>query len=169
MTNSVDVLLIFIALLFSALGFYWGMIRQVLAVVGLIAGIILAGRYGAVLANALAPFVQNESLASALGFVGVLLAVSAVASLLATLLRRFVGLLFLGWLDHVAGALLGFLQAALICTVLVAVGATFTDAFWSEALQMSRYAPVLLRIFGFILVLVPERFRIAADLLIGRL
>src|SRR5512147_2496735 len=101
--NSVDIAIIVVVLLFGALGIYWGFIRQVLALAGLVAGVIFAGRYGASVADALSSFVSNDALARLLGFVLVVIGVSAAVSLLASLLHRFVGLLFLGWLDHLAG------------------------------------------------------------------
>jgi membrane protein required for colicin V production len=165
--NGVDIFFLVVVLLFSALGFYWGFIRQVLSLAGLLTGIVLASRYGASVANLLTPFVHSDTVASSLGFIIVLLAVSAVASLLASMLRRFVGLLFLGWLDHIGGALLGFIQAILLCVVLVAVAATFPNALWADSLRNSQFALALLRGFGFILALLPEQYRVATELLFG--
>lgn len=165
--NGVDIFFLVILLLFSALGFYWGFIRQVLSLAGLLTGIVLASRYGASLADSLLPFVRNDTVANSLGFIIVLLAVSAIASLLASLLRSFVGLLFLGWLDHLIGALLGLIQAVLLSTVLVAVAATFPNAVWADALRSSQFALGLLRAFGFVLALLPEQYRLATELLFG--
>jgi membrane protein required for colicin V production len=165
--NSIDTIIIFVALLFGVLGLYWGLIRQVLAVAGLIAGVIFASRYGSVVADALVPFVDNEGLASVLGFVIVLVAVSSIASLLASLLRRFVGLLFLGRLDHILGAVLGLLQGLLACTVILLLAATFPLPLWTPAVADSRFAPALVRAFSFILPLLPNSFHLAAQMTFG--
>jgi membrane protein required for colicin V production len=165
--NSIDTLIVVVVLLFGVLGIYWGLIRQVLAITGLIAGVVVASRYGATVADALSSFIPSDTLAQALGFLIVLGAVSGTASLLATLLRRFVGLLFLGWLDHLIGGLLGVVQGLLACTVLLIVLATFPNALWATALGNSRFAPGLVRTFDVILRLLPEPFRFAARITFG--
>lgn len=165
--NSIDTILIVVILLFGALGIYWGFIRQVLAFVGLIAGIVLASRYGTNVADALSSFISSETLTRALGFLIVLIAVSSAASLLATVLRRFIGLLFLGWLDHLLGGLLGLLQGLLSATIVLVVAATFPNALWSTALGDSQIAPALVRVFGVLLQLLPESFRFAARITFG--
>jgi membrane protein required for colicin V production len=165
--NSIDTIVVVGVLLFGALGIYWGFIRQVLAFAGLIAGIVLASRYGMNVADALSSFIRSDTLARALGFLIVLIAVSSAASLLATLLRRFIGLLFLGWLDHVLGGLLGLLQGLLSATIILIVAATFPNALWSATLGSSQLAPALVRVFGFVLQLLPESFRFAARITFG--
>ena len=42
--NTLDTLLVIVLVISAALGLYWGLIRQLLSVVGLIAGIVLATR-----------------------------------------------------------------------------------------------------------------------------
>ncbi len=166
--NSLDTMIVVVVLVFGALGIYWGLIRQVLAVVGLVAGVVMASRYGLVVADALGSVISSDAVANALGFVFVMIAVSAAASLLATLLRRFVGLLFLGWLDHLIGGLLGVLQGLLACAVLVIVAATFPTELWMDGLAASQFAPLLTRVPGaLILMLLPEPFHFAAQRMLG--
>jgi membrane protein required for colicin V production len=165
--NSIDIIIIVVALLFGGLGLYWGFIRQILALVGLIAGVVFASRFGGAAADALSSFVSNEMLAGMLGFVIVLVAISGAASLLASLLQRFAGLLFLGPLDHLIGGLLGLLQGLLACTVFVLLGATFPLSLWMPAVAESRLAPTLVRLFSFLIPLLPESFHLAAQLIFG--
>jgi membrane protein required for colicin V production len=165
--KSIDTIIVVVVLLFGALGIYWGFIRQVLALAGLIAGIIFASRYGARVADALSSFITNDMLAAVLGFVIVLVGVSSAASLIASLLRRFVGLLFLGWLDHLIGGLLGVLQGLLVCTIGLLIAAAFPLALWTPALSNSQFAPLLVRAFGFLLPLLPDSFHFAAQMTFG--
>jgi membrane protein required for colicin V production len=165
--SRVDTIIVVVILLSGALGIYWGFIRQVLALAGLIAGLVFASRYGASVADALSSFVTSDTLARVLGFGIVLIGVSAAASLLASLLRRFVGLLFLGWLDHLAGGLLGLLQGLMVCTVVLLAAATFPLALWAPAVADSRVAPVLVRAFSFLLPLLPDSFHVAAQMTFG--
>jgi membrane protein required for colicin V production len=167
--NGVDVAIIIALLLSTALGVYWGLIRQVLSVVGLVAGVVLASRYGVDVADALSSFVRSAIVAQALGFTFVVIAVSSLVGLLATLLHRFIGLLFLGWLDHLTGGLLGLVQAALLCTVLLAIAAVLPNETVIDALDGSRVAPVLVRLFGGVLELMPESFRFSTQMMFEEL
>jgi membrane protein required for colicin V production len=165
--SSVDTFIVVVILLSGALGIYWGFIRQVLALAGLVAGLVFASRYGASVAVSLSSFIASDTLARVLGFGIVFIGVSAVASLLASLLRRFVGLLFLGWLDHVAGGLLGLLQGLLVCTVVLLAAATFPLALWASAVASSEFAPALVQAFSFLLPLLPDSFHVAAQMTFG--
>lgn len=165
--NRVDIIIVSVVVLFGALGVYWGIIRQALAIVGLIAGIVLANRYHIAVAGILSSVFRSETLERALAFLIVLMAVSSLVSLLATLLRRFVGLLFLGRIDHVVGGLLGLLQGLMMCAVLLMTAAAFPNDLWSTALVASQLAPMLVRVFNFLLILLPEPFRFATQITFG--
>lgn len=141
------------------LGGYWGLIRQVIAVVGLIVGVAVAGRHGPVVAAWLSSFIADPDMAGAAGFLGVLLLVSTTASLTASLLRLFVGLLFLGWLDHLLGGLLGLIQALLAAAALVLAMHAYPLPLWNEALRTSLFAGPLLQLSAVYALLLPEFFR----------
>ncbi len=162
--NSIDIAVLVVIGISVAMGIYWGLIRQVLSLVGIFAGVLLAGRYGGDVAGWLSSFIDSAALAEALGFVVVLVAVSALASLLASLIHRFAGLLFLGWLDHLAGGVLGLVQGALVASVLLLMASAVPNETLSAALAGSQSAGVLLRVFGALLLLLPEELRSAAQL-----
>jgi len=42
----VDIAILLLVVVFTTLGFYWGAIRQLLAITGLLASFVVAGRYG---------------------------------------------------------------------------------------------------------------------------
>jgi membrane protein required for colicin V production len=137
-------------------------------VAGLIAGIVLATRYGGRVADALSSFISNDMATQVLGFLFVLVAVSAAASLLATILRRSVGLLFLGWADHLIGGLLGLFQGALACTVILMVVALAPTERFADALAGSWLVPWLARAGSVALLpFLPDSFQAAAQRLIG--
>lgn len=159
--NNLDYAILIVAGLFFLLGLYWGLIRQVLSIAGLVVGVVVAGRYGPEVGAWLSSFLADPLLAGAIGFLGVLLLVSAAASLIASLLRIFVGLLFLGWLDHLLGALLGLVQAALAASVVLVAMVAFPLAGWSSALERSALAGPLLRVGSVFSGVLPEFFQAA--------
>src|SRR5215204_5390449 len=155
--NTLDTLLVVVLLISATLGLYWGVIRQLLSVAGLIAGIVLATRYGGRVADSLSSFISNDMATQVLGFLFVLIAVSALA-----------GLLFLGWADHLIGGLLGLFQGALACSVILMVVALAPSERFSNALAESRIVPWLARAASFALLpFLPDSFHAAAQRLIG--
>jgi membrane protein required for colicin V production len=168
--STLDVVLLAIVAFCGVMGIYWGFIRQVLAIAGLLAGVALAGRYGSRVADWLSSYIASETIAQLLGFVLVLIAVSAAASLLATLIRRFVGLLFLGWLDHAIGGMLGLFQGALVCAVVLLVAAIMPSVTLTNVISSSRVAAGLVRL-GAVLLLpfLPPTVRLAAEQVLGGL
>jgi membrane protein required for colicin V production len=168
--STLDIVLLAIVAFSGVMGIYWGFIRQVLSIAGLLAGVALAGRYGGRVADWLSSYIASETFTQLLGFVLVLIAVSAVASLLATLIRRFVGLLFLGWLDHVIGGILGLLQGALVCAVILLVAAVLPSVTLTNAISASRVAAALVRVGGVLLLpFLPPTVRLAAEQVLGGL
>ena len=157
--NYIDIAVLVIIGASVLLGLYWGLIRQVLSLVGMFAGVVLAGRYGSDVAAWLSSVINNQPLSEALGFILVLIVVSSLASLLATLIHRFAGLLFLGWLDHLAGGVLGLIQGALAASVLLVVASAVPLETLRASLREAQSAAILLRVFGTMLLLLPEQLR----------
>ncbi|PDW01042.1 CvpA family protein [Candidatus Chloroploca asiatica] len=153
--NTFDYAILLGSGVFVLLGVYWGLIRQLLSLIGLVVGIAMAGRYGPEVAAWLSSFITDPLVAGVLGFVGVLLLVSSLASLLASVLRMFVGLLFLGWLDHLLGGVLGLIQAILAAAIIVVAMVAFPLPTWSNAIEGSLLAENLLRIGALFQVFLP--------------
>jgi len=167
--NQIDIIVIAIIIISALFGLYWGIIRQVLSIVGLIAGIAVASRYAPNVAEWLTSFLPDTNLVDVIAYGIVVIGVSTLASLLASLLHSIVGLLFLGWADHLLGAVLGAIQGALFVTVLVAVLAATQSSAVSMMLRESQFAGPVLQAFGFILTLLPESIRTSAEIFFGGL
>jgi membrane protein required for colicin V production len=166
--SGIDTALLAVVLLSTLLGVYWGLIRQVLSLAGLLAGLALAAAYSGEAAVLLSSVLPDDLLARAVGFVLIFAAVSGAASLIASLLRRLVGLLFLGWLDHVAGGVLGAAQGAIFCGAALALAAAIPLPIWTPLVEQSQLAPTIVRLTGAIIFAVlPDSFRSASQLLLG--
>jgi membrane protein required for colicin V production len=157
-----------VLLLSGALGIYWGVLRQILSIAGVVAGVVLAGRYGPSAADSLASFVSDGTMAQGLGFLLVFAAVSGFVSLVASLLHELVGLLFLGWADHLLGGLLGLVQGFLVCAALLIAGVAFPHEAWAPAITSARLVPAVAAAGGgVVLALLPETYRFAAQTMLG--
>jgi membrane protein required for colicin V production len=166
--NSFDIALLAMIVIFTVFGLYWGLIRQVLSLVGIVVGIVLAGRYGELVAGWLTSFVASEQVASALGFIAVMIFISSLASLAASFLRIFAGLLFLGWLDHLLGALLGFVQAVIAGSAITIAMVVFPDPAWQNMLTGSRFATIFIQTGSLLTQLLPPSFQSAVAAVLGR-
>jgi membrane protein required for colicin V production len=116
--NGLDIVVIIILLATLVLGLIKGLVRQVIGIAAVVAGLILAARYyhrvSGIFERAFASEKWASIVAFALIFVVVLLLGSLISYLVCKLLcgpLRFV--------DHLFGGVLGLVQGILICGVIV--------------------------------------------------
>lgn len=167
MMNALDIGILAMLAIFTVLGIYWGLIRQVLALTGLVVGIIVAGRYSAAVAAWLSSFIADPALANAVAFIGLLVLISSIASLIASLLHTFVGLLFFSWLDHLLGGILGLVQALISAAAILIGMITFPLPLWAGAVDSSLFAGFILRVGTLLTPLLPQIFRDALTITLG--
>jgi membrane protein required for colicin V production len=166
--NIIDTVILIIVGFCGLLGLYWGLIRQVLAVTGLLAGITLATLYERDVASLLSSVITNDTLGRAVAFVLIILIVSGIASLIASLLRKLIGLIFLGWADHAIGGVLGLVQGVMVCTVFLIVSAALPNDLWSPLVRESQFAPLLVQASGGpLFAMLPESFRLSSTMTFG--
>ena len=106
-------------------GFAQGFLRSVCSLGGLFFGLILASwNYGAA-AELLLPIVRFEPVANALGYLLIVILVTALANLLGSLLSRTAHSVGLGCLDRLFGGVFGLLQGWLAVTLFILIVAAF--------------------------------------------
>lgn len=118
--NWLDIVILVVLCVFTFLGLKRGLIQAVIPLFGLVAAIYLAGRMQESLAKSLG-FIDNESVANIMAFGIILGGVFLVVCVIAIALKKFVSVMFLGWVDKQGGAVLGFIVGWLICSMVVAV------------------------------------------------
>lgn len=171
--NWVDITIIVAAALGAITGLKQGLIRMVFTAAGFLVGLNLAGRFSGELADKLSP--SGAQWASILSFIIILLAAMVVANLLGGVVRMFVKVLLLGWVDSLGGLVIGVLMGALMVGALLTVvlqwqavadplplvGGTFTGV--TEAIKESSLANLIIDKFRLILGLLPDRFDVVTD------
>ena len=96
-----------------------GLAREIVSVVALIAGFVLAAYYYHVPGRALGGLMKNEALADLLGFMAIFAGCLLLGALLAYLINRFVKMASLEWIDRLLGGLFGFLRGWIVCSIIV--------------------------------------------------
>ena len=137
------------------LGLRIGIIKTALSLAGLIAGVILAGRYYTPLAEQLS-FIPQASVAKAIAFAIILIGVMLVASVLAMLLKWTASAVMLGWVNHLGGAVFGLILGAIFGGALLAIWVKFFSL--AEVISQSNLAVILLDRFPSVLALLPDEF-----------
>ena len=152
--NWLDIVIAIILVIQVIVGLSQGLIKALLGLIGLIVGIVLAGRFYENLGSRLT-FIDNPDAANVAAFVAILLIVWVVFSIIATILTKIVSAVFLGWVNKLGGAVFGLLMGALFVGAALAVWAKF---FGSDALADSVLATFLLDKFPVVLALLPSQF-----------
>jgi len=153
--NWLDIVILIIVALFCFGGLKNGIIRTVVSMAGLIAGIALAGRYYLLLASALT-FISDSNIANIAAFIIILAAVLVVSGIIATVLSGLVKAILLSWLNALLGGVFGFIIGAIATSVILAIWVKFLGP--NDAITESKFAGFLLGYFPFVLSLLPADF-----------
>ena len=134
------------------LGLRIGIIKAILSLGGLIAGMVLAGHYYAALSQQLS-FISDENLAKIAAFAIILIGVTIAAAVMAYLLKRVTEAMMLGWVNRLGGAVFGLALGVLFCSTVLAIWIKLlgTPTIISE----SAMAAMLLDYFPSVLTLLP--------------
>ncbi len=161
--NWVDTAILIIVLASTLLGLFWGLIRQIVSFVGLSGGIAVAGRLYQPVAEFLHPksgggLVADPAWANIIAFGGLVIIFSLMLGIVGSLLRRVANLLFLGWLDHVLGAVVGLITSVTLVMVLLVVVTVFPVPNVSEAIKGSVLAHLLGGFTPLVVAMLPPEF-----------
>ena len=152
--NWLDILIL-VTLAASVIGgLATGIVRGVVNLAGLIAGIFFAGRYYETVGGWLG-FIHNADVAKTVGFAIIIVVFMILAGLIGGLLHKLVSGIMLGWLDHLVGGVLGLLIGAVSWGALLALWVKF---FSADAVSGSNLARILLDKFPLVLALLPSSF-----------
>jgi len=153
--NWLDIVIIVAVAIPTIIGLGTGIIKAALSMVGMVLGVILAGRYY-VLLSAQLTFLPSDGIAKIVAFVIILVGVVIVAIVLSRLLERAVSMMLLGWVNRLGGAAFGLVLGAVLCSALLATWIKFLGP--ASAVVESNLAMILLDRFPLVLALLPSEF-----------
>ena len=116
-------------------GFSRGLVREALALIGWLVGLVLAINGYEEVARMLAPFIQTPSLQKAAAFLLLCLSMVLLSYMAALVLQQLLKALALNWADRLMGCGFGAARGLLIVLLAVGLLAPFVkeDAWWQEA------------------------------------
>jgi membrane protein required for colicin V production len=157
--NWLDVIIV-VALLVSIItGLMRGFVVTLLSLIGMVAGVLVAGYFYARLAERMT-FISNTDIADVVAFAILLVAVLIIAGLIGTALKSLLAAVNLGCFDRAAGMLFGLILGAISVSAVLAVAAKFLG---QGLITDSQLARILLDRFPLVLGLLPSQFDTIRD------
>jgi len=131
-----------------------GLVREIISLVALIGGLILAALYYPLVGGRLAEFCKTESIAWFAGFLAIFLGCLLLGAVVAFIVNRFVKAASLKWVDRLLGGVFGLLRGWAIASILVLALIAFPVR--DGLISRSVLAPYLLAGARAAVLLVPE-------------
>jgi membrane protein required for colicin V production len=164
----VDIVIIAGAVIGAIAGFKQGLVLSIFSFLGLIVGVAIAGAASDSLAEKLST--SGALWAYVVSFAIILIIVLVIFSILGHIVKGFIKLIMLGWLDSIGGALVGlFVGGLIVAAIFIAIGKWAAGAppgttSVGTAIGNSALAHFLIDSFRLLLALLPGRFDAVAKL-----
>jgi membrane protein required for colicin V production len=159
---TADFILILILFFFSFAGFWFGLIHSLGALIGTVAGIVVAGHYFEWLTEIIEPiFGNNINLAKIISFLVIFIIVNRLVGLVFWLINKIFNVIsiipFLKSINRLLGALLGLAEGIIVLGILLIMVGKFPFAdFIIPALEESQMAEWLIHVGNLLMPLLPE-------------
>lgn len=123
--NLLDYILIAVLVFCLIRGIFRGLIKELSSIVGLLGGFYGAYTYYPSLAEILSAVIGNPVYLNIVSFVIICLVVYVAVNMVAAVLKYFMNIVFLGWLDRVGGALFGGVKGVLAAVIVIVMLTAF--------------------------------------------
>src|SRR3989304_7589879 len=141
--NWLDAVILIALIGFTVAALRAGLIREVVTLVAVVVGVLIAGHYYDDLADDVLLFIKNDKAAKVTAFLSLFGSVALLGQLAAVLMKQAVSILLLGWLDHLAGAAFGLLKGLGLVELFLMFFAPFPSLGLDDAIDGSGIAPPL--------------------------
>jgi len=161
--NWIDIAIIIIIAFFVISAYSAGLIRELVTLVSVVAGVIVAGLFYDAMARDVLVFIDDEETARAIGFLVLLGAVYLAGQLIAVMLKQTAAVLLLGWADHMGGALFGILKGLIVVEAILILLVTYPQIGLDDAIDRSTLGAVFLDAAAVLLIILPDEFEQAVN------
>ena len=127
--NWLDIVFVVILMAGGLWGLKTGLISTAFKAVGIVVGVVLAGQLSDDVGELLTDSISNDTLVTVIAY-AISIGASVVAALIAgRILRTMLNMLFLGWVDKLAGLALGLIVGGALVGALITGAARLTYNF----------------------------------------
>lgn len=156
--NWLDFIIIFVILGFVVAAYSSGLIREVVTLIAVILGIVVAGVLYDNLAKDVLVFIDDEDVSRAISFLALFGAVYLLGQISAYILKRGASLMMLGWADKVGGAFFGLIKGVIVVQVLLILFAAYPSLHLDNAIDNSKIGRFFVDDVSFLLPILPREF-----------
>jgi membrane protein required for colicin V production len=117
--NFLDYVFALIILVSIGFAVMKGLVREIVSLVALIAGFVLAAIYYPAPARYLIEYCRTEAVANLLGYVIIFVGCILLGAIVAFVVNRFLKAASIKWVDRLLGGIFGLLRGWAVCSVLV--------------------------------------------------
>ncbi len=155
--NWLDIVILIVLAVSVIGGIKNGLIKSLFGLLGLIVGVVLAGRFYIALADYLT-FISDANIARIAAFIIIFIAVGLIAALLGVIFTRIVSVITLGWINRLLGGVFGLFMGAVSVAALLVVLVKFTGI--GDFVSNSALATFLINKLPLVLAMLPKEFDI---------
>jgi membrane protein required for colicin V production len=156
--NWLDVVVIVFLVITTFTGLSKGFIKTIIPLLGIILGVVLAGRFYGSLADGLSTWLHSPSQANIAGFAIIFIVVVIISLIVASLLSKFLSLLYLGFVDTLGGAVLGFVIGGFVCGAILTLITKYNFPGMEGTIHNSALASFFVAHFNMVLPFLPKEF-----------
>jgi len=138
--NAFDIAVIVIVSFCLIRGGFKGLIGEVSGTIGVVAGFYGAYTYYPLVTPYAEKWIENSGIRNLIAFFLLFCAILIIVSFISALIRKFLKLVFLGWVDRIVGIVFGGAKGILIVSVLFIMMTTFLPKS-STVFKGSKFSP----------------------------
>jgi len=161
--NWLDLVILLVLAWFAIAGATAGLPRELVTLLAMLLGVVLAGLFHERLATDLLLFIDREQTARVAAFAAIFFAVLGAGQIAMVLFKEQALTLTFGPLEHPGGLVVGLLKGVILVEVALVLFARYRFVTMTEAIDGSLLAPFFLDGFPFVLRLLPGSFRTAVE------
>ena len=161
--NWLDIIIIVMLVIPAFIGLRRGLVGTVIPMIGIVLGVIIAGRSYHHLSGFLDNWLNSDAQIKIVGFIIVFVLFMLVAFAVASMLRKFLTILLLGWVDRIGGAAFGLITGGIVAGALLSLITHFFESA-EDTVGDSALAAFLLDKFPLVLHLLPGEFDAVRDI-----
>ncbi|MCK5695438.1 MAG: CvpA family protein [Desulfobacula sp.] len=143
--NTFDIVVIVIISFCLIRGLFKGVIGEMSGIIGVVAGFYGAYTYYPLITVYAEKWIENSGIRNLMAFFLLFCAILVIIGLVSVLIRKFLKLVFLGWVDRTFGLVFGAAKGLLIVSVLFIMITTFLPKS-SNILETSKFSPYIAKV-----------------------